>query len=119
MDLNSRTDQLVALARLRRGGSRPMGPIILTEARDIADWASLAPNGLFAIVRQPSFPLGENASALSGIDVLIITYWPFQDWQDIAAEIVTAGARLLHLIDRSGNRRTHIVIDPWVGKEAA
>lgn len=119
MAYRSQIDQLQALARLRRNGQRPIGPVIVTEAVTVFEWATLAPNGLFAIRTDPGKPLGEHVNALAGLDVFVLTFRPFPDWQDRCIEILAVSPRLLHLIDRAARKRTHIVIDPWVAKESA
>jgi hypothetical protein len=87
-----------------------VGPIVLTEAVAVADWARTIPVGLFAILRAPDLPLGLDADALAGLDVLVVTYRPFAEWRPICGELVAVGVRFLQLIDRRRCQRSQVVV---------
>ena len=100
------------LKRMRQSGTRPVGPIVLTEDEAIAAWCRDRERGLYAIVHHPRSPLGRHAQLLADLGVLISTHLPFALWSDVCTEISAHNPRILQLIDRKGRHPAQLVIDP-------
>lgn len=100
------------LKLMRQTGTRPVGPILLTEDEQIAAWSRGGERGLYAIVHHPRIALGRDAELFADLGVLISTHLPFSLWSDICIELAEHKPHILQLIDRKGRHPAQLVIDP-------
>jgi hypothetical protein len=98
-----RASTLANLAKIRRNGQRPDGPVVIADNETSADWGTR--NGFFVVLRRD---IHEDLSAFNGLDAMFFTMWPFSKVVEFAKRL-TEECRYVTMCHASGLQRTEFL----------